>query len=331
MSEATNPPAVGNPAGTGTRVNAAGVAFGELVKQIGSAVADTQARLNEITADTALALANTNIDVIAARQTKYNNDGTVDKVDEISLTLPLAAYVPLVNHEVSNVHIQAVFQSSGFQSESTNTTDSSYRPTSAQLLIGAPFGGGSTTAALARGAEAVRTGSGTGYGYETTTHTENGFTRNQESSYGQVRMNAEIRPREDIGVPRPTQVIRGPELTLTPGAGEESLTGEVVTERRLVLTINYRRRAGEGADAGKGIAGKSFAIEAPGLIWTPSDSGGVASTPATIEALKKTDPNGKTYILLRRDLRGEGIDRTPRPFVVTARIGMVHTNTMVML
>jgi hypothetical protein len=269
--------------------------------------------------------------VIAARQTRYKNDGTVEGVDEISLTLPLAAYVPLVNHEVANIHIQAVFQSSGFQSATNTTTESSYRPTSAQLLIGAPFGGGSTADALARGAEAVRTGNGTGYGYETSTRTENGYTTNQESSYGQVRMNAEIRPREDIGVPRPTQVIRGPQLTLTPGAGEESVTGEVVTERRLVLAIEYRRHAGEGPDAGKGIAGKSFAIEAPGLIWAPSDVGGVAATDSTVEALKKTDTGGKMHILLRRDLRAEGIDRTPRPFVVTARIGMIHTNTMVML
>lgn len=342
MSESTLPAAVagvslsetGTAANTGTQINAAGMAFGQLIHHVGEAVADTQRQLNETTAQTALALAEATIDVIAARQRTYHDDGTLDAETNLVMKMPLASYVDVVSHEVSQVHIQGVFQATGFQSSSSSTTETTLGSSYAQLHIGAPLAGPSTSSALAQGATAVASGATGGFrsGYETTTTTSVAAGSASESSYGQMRMNAEIRPRADVGVPRPSQVVRGPLLSLTPVAQpdgwEVEKTGETVTARRAAIMIHYRKRGEDGE--GAPIVGRSFAIEAPGLYWTVCDATGVAATESTIEALRQTDADGRMYLLVRRDLSADA-DRAPRPFAVTARIGMVNTTVVVSL
>lgn len=342
MSEATLPAGLGSvtlgetgaPGNTGSNLDAAGIAFGQLVQHVGEAVADTQRKLNETTAETALALAETQIEVIAARQKVYRDDGTLDSEDNLVLKMPLASYVDVVSHEVSQVHIQGVFQATGFRSGSSSTNQTTAGSSYAQLFIGAPLAGPSTSAALASGTAAVASGttSGSRGGSQTTTATGVESSSGYETSYGQMRMNAEIRPRADVGVPRPSQVVRGPLLSLTPvalPAGQEvEMTGTVVTARRAVIEIHYRKRAESGE--GAAISGKSFAVEAPGLYWTVCDAAGTPATAATIEALRQTGSTGKMYLLLRRDLSAEG-DRAERPFAVTARIGMVNSTTALSL
>jgi hypothetical protein len=350
----------GTAANTGDNVKNAGMAFGELVKQVGAAVATTQLRLNEITRDTAKALAENHIEVIAARQKIYNDDGTLsgeNAVSDLVMKMPLASYVDVVNHEVAQVHLQGVFQSNGFTHKGQSSSSTSWGSSAAQLHIGAPLSSGPSTAtALARGAAATENGtSGPRSGYQVTNETQSAYGYRQQSSFGQVRMNAEIRPRTDIGVPKPPQVIRGPELTLIPGPGGDTkgtatVGGEeveVTVGRWALLQINYRRRPSIDAtdtEAGKGIEGKSFAIEAPGLSWAACTRLGVVpsvnedSTAAQREAaeallaqVRETDENGDLFIRVYRDLTRDTPDAPAAHFVVTARIGMIHTSTVVSL
>ncbi len=350
----------GTAAQTGENVKNAGMAFGELVKQVGAAVATTQVRLNEITRDTARALAENTIEVIAARQKVYSDDGTLsgeNAVSNLVMRMPLASYVDVVNHEVAQVHLQGVFQSNGFTHDSTSSSTTSWGSSAAQLHIGAPLSSGPSTAtALARGAAATEgLTSGARSGYQVTNETESGYSSRSQSSFGQVRMNAEIRPRADIGVPKPPQVIRGPELTLIPGPGGETRESatvgdeevEVTVGRWALLQVNYRRRPSldpEDTAAGQGIPNKSFAIEAPGLSWAACTRAGVvpaataSSTPAEraaaealLEEVRETDENGDLYIRLYRDLTRDTPDAAAAHFIVTARIGMIHTSTVVSL
>lgn len=350
----------GTAANTGENVKNAGMAFGELVKQVGAAVASTQVRLNEITRDTAKALAENTIEVIAARQKIYNDDGTLsgeNAVSNLVMKMPLASYVDVVNHEVAQVHLQGVFQSNGFTHEASAGSTTSWGSSAAQLHIGAPLSSGPSTAtALARGAAATSGGtSGPRSGYEVTTETQAAYGSRSQTSFGQVRMNAEIRPRADIGVPKPPQVIRGPELTLIPRPGGETKGSatvgdrevEVTVGRWVLLQVNYRRRPSidpADTEAGKGIAGKSFAIEAPGLAWAACTSAGVvptvtasstaadrAAAEALLEEVRETDEDGNLFIRVYRDLTRDTPDAAPAHFVVTARIGMIHTSTVVSL
>ncbi len=54
---------------TATQVTTAGLAFGDLIKLTGKAVADTQQVLNKTAAESTSALATTRVDVVAVQKT----------------------------------------------------------------------------------------------------------------------------------------------------------------------------------------------------------------------------------------------------------------------
>jgi hypothetical protein len=128
-------------------------------------------------------------------------------------------------------------------------------------------------------------------------------------------MNALLRPRHDVGVPPPTQVIQGPRLIIINGSVAEERTGGNLT-RTMEVLIQYHRRAGTA------IVDKPISIEAPGVAW---------SFTRPLPGGDRTDASGNLAIRLRREFLDEDADTTQKEFVVTARIGIVQNSTTVTL
>lgn len=319
----------------GDKLGGAGLAFGDLVKQVGMAVAQTQRRLNETCAATANSLATTTVDVIAVQATEYNEDGTVKDNRNITMPLPLVNFIDPVNYEMATVHLQGVFQASEFKAANLTTTDASRYNGSTSLHLGGWFSGPSAGSGVQQAANAALNGSGGSYNYASqgNTHTESGSATQQAYEFGQVRMNAEMIPRDDIGVPKPNHIVRGPSLLLVP---QELKTEPVtptaehpLTERSIIVKVTYRRRPTADEPEGTPIEGASFAIETGGLPWNYCSSVGLVDE-TEASTFKETDEDGVLYVKVRRTFTA-GEDTALRSFIVTARIGLIATSVPVNL
>lgn len=273
----------------------AGLGLGDLIKRTGLAVAETQNKLNETGARTATALANTLVDVIAVEEKIYRDDGTLDSSlsHTIDQKLPLITFIDPVFYQWTSVRLQGKFIANEFAADTSSdvfsykTKDSHSQ--SGLLLI---FGGGHTS-----------------HQYSST-HTTSDVETTSDYSYGQMRMNTLLQPREDIGIPKPNQAIQGPRLSLIQGEIIDVMDAGIVVARTMSMIVQYNKRDGSP------IAGKNIAIETDGVSWSY-----VGAHP--------TNASGQTEILLRRDFLDEDADRSPIDVIVSARIGLVQNNVTV--
>jgi hypothetical protein len=318
----------------GDKIDTAGMALGDLVKHVGVAVAATQARLNDSCAATANSLATTTVDIIAVRHTDYNDDGTYAETSgNIMMPLPLVNFVDPVNYEMTEVHLQGVFQASEIRSASSYGTDSSRGYAGASLHLGGFFGGASLAGGLNAATSQAQNGSGSGYGSVSSTSSDYGSSSRTETEFGQVRMNAQMTPRNDIGVPKPRHIIRGPSLLLVPlGVATEPRTPTAeapLEERRVIVKASYVRRPTAARPAGEPIANASFTVETSGLDWSYCSEAGVPDD-SSASTYTKTKANGELFFVVRRRFT-PGEDTTPRAFSVSARIGLVSSTIPVTL
>lgn len=279
-------------AAVGDEIAQAGAGFGELVEHTGAAVAATQNLLNETGARTATALAETLVDVIAVQEKVYRDDGTLDTSVAHTRNLPLISFIDPVFYQWSSVRLQGRFYAQEFAA----TTDThSYSSSGSSGYGNAGFG-----IVFGVGYMGAQSSS-------TTTDISSEVTR--DSSFGQMRMNALLEPREDVTIPKPNQVIRGPRLTLIQGAIEDVIDGGTLVGRTMSMLIQYNRRNGDP------IANKAISVETNGVSWS------YASGPTAV-----TDGDGQVEITLRRDFLGEEPDVSPLEFIVSARIGLVQNS-----
>jgi hypothetical protein len=274
-------------------VDRAGVSFGNIIKATGLAVAETQKKLNETGAETATALANTLVEVIAVQERVYDDLGNVSDGQTHVQNLPLVNFIDPVFYQWSQLRVQGLFYAGEFASATSATS----------------MGGGVSTSASINfwGMKGSFAGN---FGF-----TQVNTDADSDISYGNVRMNALLEPRADIGVPKPTQVIQGPRLSVIHGEIKDVHEGGDPTKRVISRTMEvlfeYRRR--DGAP----IVDKALSIDTPGVTWSYADP-----------AKTKTDASG-LRILLQRDFIDEKADTTAKDFVVTARIGIVQNATTV--
>lgn len=287
-------------ASVGGEVKNAGMAFGDLVKTTGKAVAETQLKLNQTGAATATALATTLVDVIAVQEKIYDDSGTIDSVKTYTQELPLVAFIDPVFYEWTEVRLQGLFMASEFATASSSSS----------LGVGVQAGGVAT----------MFGGFGSVNAQVTTTNSKSDATN--DTSYGMLRMNAMLQPKQDTTVPKPIQAIQGPRLSIIQGAITDVKTDGKLTARTMSVLIEYRRRDGNA------ISNKAISIESDGVAWSiindrSTETGNVS------DKNKTTDPAGSIEILLRREFLDEDADTTSKDFVVTARIGIVQNNTSV--
>lgn len=282
-------------------LNQAGMAFGTLIDRVGNAVAETQNKLNDTGARTATALATTAVDVIAARETNYDDNGNITGDTTFTQSLPLINFIDPVFYQWTAVRVQGTFFAQKIAAETTDdatvsTGNSSHAQGGLLLIVGGGHSDGSSTS--------------------TTTSLDT--TASDETSIGAMRLNAILSPRKDIGVPKPRQLIQGPSLAILPGEIKDEGPEGAPTGRSLAVTIEYRKVTGEA------IQGQPLGIETDGVAWSYADPN-----------VKNTDENGHLAIVLTRNFVAPTGDAPPPPppgpssFVVTARRGLVSNSTTV--
>lgn len=290
----------GNPDVTG-QLSQAGVAFGELVRLTGDAVAQTQRKLAQTSAATASTLATTQVDVIAVQEAVYHDNGTLDTVHTYTRKLPLITFIDPVFYEWSQVRLQGVFMAQQFaDGRKVDTFSHVSSDASGQGGLLVILGGGRTTF------------DAQGESSSTQTDVTNAV------SMGNVRMNALLRPRTGIGVPKPRIEVQGPGLTLIQGAIADVMTGSALTARTMSVMVQYNRR--DGAP----IPNKLISIETQGASWAYLDATGTVS-PTPVQ----TDAGGLVRLQLRREFLDPKADRSPANIVITARKGLVSNSTTV--
>lgn len=217
----------------------AGVAFGELIKQLGGAVADTSRKLNETSAKTANALAQTLVDVIAVQETIYLDDGSIDTSKVHTRKLPLINFIDPAFYEWREVRVQAVFVAEEMTAASSSTnlnTKSSTDVSGSFLMLGLGYKDSGSQ-------EASRSDS------------------SLDRSTGNVRINARLRQMPDIGVRKPRQSVRGPRLAILPGQILDIKEEGKLVARTCAVLVEYHRRDGTPLD------GKTIAVDTDGVSW----------------------------------------------------------------
>jgi hypothetical protein len=276
-------------------ISRAGASFGDLILTTGKAVAETQRKLNETGANTATELANTLVEVIALQERVFDDQGNVIEGKSYVQHLPLVNFIDPVFYQWSQVRLQGLFYAGEFASASSTSSVSA----SGSANVGINF--------------LAVSGGYTGKSSTSQVNTD----RDSDMSYGNIRMNALLEPRADIGVPKPTQIIQGPRLAIIHGAIADVKPAAVLTGRTMAVMIEYHKRDGSP------LADKSISIEAPGMQWSYMVLNAPTETP------QQTDADGKLEIQLRREFLDEDADTAPKDFVVSARIGILQNNSTV--
>ena len=285
----------------GTSLAAAGSDFGTLIQGVGKAVGETQLQLASTSADTASVLAQTTVDLIAVQETDYDDNGNVSGGKTFIQKLPLIDFIDPVFYQWTRVRLQGTFSineiATASEAKSTNYYHNEHSGQHGLLLI---FGGG-------------QSGASGGYSESTTT-----TTSDRANAVGRARMFAQLNPRRDVGVPKPTTVIQGPSLNIIQGDIQESPGGGAPpTSRTMSLLIQLRKLDGSA------IAGKAISLETQGTPWSYADA-----------AKTTTDAGGNLAIKLQRTFLtappdAPPVDTSPKQVIVTARLGLVSNSVTV--
>lgn len=281
------------------QLSTAGLAFGDLVRLTGQAVADAQTTLNKTGADSTSALAKTLVDVIAVQEIDYDDSGNVTGANTFTQQLPLIDFVDPVIYQWSEVRLQGRFSASQFAAtSSTATSTDTSTDTSGQAGFGLIFGGGYNN-----------------FQYDDTqTHVASNVT--VQNSVGLMRMDAVLEPRHDVGVPKPRNAVVGPSIAIQSGPITD--VGNPATSRTMSVVIVYSNAAGAP------IAGKGLSIATQGVAWAYA-AGGTPDANGNVQ----TDANGQVTIVLTREFVGDNPDRSPVDVIVSVRKGIVNESTTV--
>lgn len=248
--------------------------FGDVLLSIGEGVADSQDALDQGLVDTAVELSSTKVTVVSDVIQKLDEDG-----------LPVAADTELISKEVSLINY-------------VNPTvhEWSHVAVSMDLSVGAMDN--------ERGVQFERTqnnlsmgGVGLFWGFlgwfqMSESESRNYYSRNvdRESDWarGQVRLDAQLKPRNIERFPTPAEISIGPQIYFSQGAVNETESGGVVTARSLELEIFVRK-----AD---GSVNPSVTIELDSGAFRQSFKSDEGYTGTT------TNADGKCRVTLTRDI-----------------------------
>lgn len=270
-----------------------GAALGTLIQKTGLSVADTQNRLNTSSADSASALAQTVVDVIAVEEKVYDDSGNLDSINTHTRKLPLINFIDPAFYQWSKVRVQGQYYAREFASAQSSGTYSIKQKSGSGhsgflVLLGGGYNTGTTKA----------------------TGTERNRSSTADTAVGRMRMNVLLEPRDDVTVPKPRQVVQGPRISMIHGEIADEKTDSVITGRTMSVLIQYNKRDGTP------IEGKSISIETNGVPWSYAGD-------------EQTNDQGQLEIVLRRDFPDPETDTSPKDFILSARIGLVQNSITV--
>lgn len=248
--------------------------FGDVLLSVGSGVASSQDSLDRGLVDTAVDLSSTKITVVSDVIQKLDEDG-----------LPVAADTELISKEVSLINY-------------VNPTvhEWSHVALSMDLSVGAMDNERGVQFSREQSSDSIG-GAGLFWGFLGWFQTSESSSRSSYSSQvdqeadwarGQVRLDAQLRPRDVGRFPTPAEVSIGPQIYFSQGSVHETTAGGVVTARDLALEIFVRK-----AD---GSANPSITIEVDSGAFRQSFKTDEGYTGAT------TNADGKCQVTLTRDI-----------------------------
>jgi hypothetical protein len=251
-----------------------GVAFGEFVKSIGLAVAAAQTELDKNLVETAKALSETQIDVIAVFEQQINDeDGTMDKGNIQMQKLPLINYLMPTAYNWKRVYLEADMNVQEFNGRSgINIQQQAFS-------VGATASGGFGVFGGGFQASASTNFSNSSTGVEAST--------SSDTAAGKLHMEATLEPRTDIELPRPFVLQKGPQLDVRVGArvethqdGDET---KPVTASKVTLTATLKKTDGS-PNTGKPLA---VSVSDPLLTYTSLGKSDGTTGEMTIDVTRK--------------------------------------------
>lgn len=280
-----------------------GVAFGEFVKSVGLAVAAAQTELDKTLVSTAKELSNTSIDTVAVfEQQIKDDDGTMDKGTVHIQKLPLTNYLMPTAYNWRRVFLEANMNVQEFNARSGfNIQQKSF---SADARIRGSYGmlGGSISGSA-----------GFAYGQSSSNVDASVST---DVAAGTLHMEATLEPRDDVALPRPFVLQKGPTLQLLVGARkaihQDNDETKPVIGQKVDLTAHLKKTDGSD-NSGKDL---SISISEPLLTYETTAS--------------KTDANGEVKLTVKRE--GAAFDpTTPLKAIVRVSFGLVTSSVGISL
>lgn len=305
---AATEPVQAAPAAITDEMTEAAPAFGQFVKSVGLAVAEAQTSLDKTLVETAKALSDTQIDVIAVFEQQIDDNGQMEKGNVHKEKLPLVNYIMPTAYKWDRVYLQANMKVKEF-----NTSNGfNIQGKSSSFAAGAQANYG--FAGFGASGSVRYSSSNYQYGGEISSATD--------EAAGDLQLEATLEPREDIQLPRPFVLQKGPRLKITAGARTDMLneaTPPEIIGRQVTLTADLKSKE-NNALTGKQL---EYSISQPLLNYETFDP----DNPS--QATNQTNAKGQLGIKLTRS--GAAFDRTraPEPVTVTVWLGLVSQQVVV--
>jgi hypothetical protein len=289
-----------------TSLGSAGASFGELIKGVGNAVAETQLKLTENSAAVTTKLAETLVDVIAVQETEIDDAGTVVGSKSHVQKLPLLNFIDPAFYNYPQVKIEGHFVMSSFAADTSTSVDAKSSSSG--------FGFGLSRAPGLFSSTRVSAGFSAG---SSESSVDVDTSAKQATAVGRMRMFAQLRPEEGLGVPKPTQVIIGPSLALLEGPITEDTDQDGNTTRTMSILIQFRNKDGQP------IKNKALSIDTDGGLWNFTDpnkttTGDTAPSEGdlAIQLIRVFPPDSA-------DPEAPPVDKSPKPVTLNVRKGLV--------
>ncbi|HVF48515.1 MAG TPA: hypothetical protein VNA19_00430 [Pyrinomonadaceae bacterium] len=218
------------------QLTGAGTAFGSFVEKVGLAVAAAQKELDKTLVDTAKALSEAKIEVIAVYEQVLDEKGMMTDGNAKMATLPLVNYVTPTVYQWSRVYLESNMNVSEFNAD----TGFKIQNKSDNFNVGARASYG-----LFSGFSA---GGGFNYG-----SSSNSISVDTETSVntaaGSMHMEATLEPRGDLTLPKPFVLQKGPTVRATITKIENMMDNSdpkkpVVNGKRATVLITVKKQDG---------------------------------------------------------------------------------------
>lgn len=266
--------------------------FGDVLLAIGTGVADSQDALDRGLVETAQTLSDTKITVVTDVIQTLNDDGlpVVEATELVTNEVSLINYVTPTVHEWSHVALSMDLSVGAMDQE---RGVSFYQKQSSGSVGGVGLFWGFV-----------------GWFGESGTTRTSSYSSNQRMeadwARGQVRVDAQLRPRDVGQFPTPAEITIGPQIYFSSGSVTEGSSGGVVTSRSMDIIISIRKANGD---------------ENP-LVNIVLDSGPYRQSFSTDDGFTGTTTNsdGQCKVTLTRDIPSARFLRSMSA-TVTANLG----------
>lgn len=291
-------------AGIGDELAAAGRALGRFMESTSLAMAKTQGKLNKNSAIMAEELCKTEVELIRARETIYDDAGKIQDIRIVTGNGRLIEVVDAAFYQFDALSVQAQFSAT----ELATSSQSKVKQASIGASVGVSKGGGLLSRPRASGSV-----SGSASFSDVTVGTT------FDSSVGVMRMNTLVVPNESASIPKPLLILQGPNIVI--GAGAVS-TNATTGARTLVVTITVTKKDGTTPNDGRILA-----IDTDGIDWEIVPSTNPPANP--IQDAPQTDAGGILAIRLTRQQTPNAPPLESRQAAIGVRLGLATATATV--